>query len=207
MKTTPEGEMHALGFVVGTNVRLLRKITAEFKYDLKGKPKTHRADIEKNTVVVIGGFHGESPNIRPVIRVEHICDGVNREVMYKLKKENIERYKPSGPVDHEPPKKKIKRNKEIEYVTAEGTADDEILHIKDWTEKIDKDDCQRNLNKTVLRLGMCVAWDKVMKQYQNEDITIIKRNGAKNVECYANKDFKPNALMLVAETSEMKDLI
>ena len=184
---------------------MLRKITVEFTYEFKGKTKTHRADIDKNTVVVIAGFHGESPDIQPVIRVEHVCDGTLREALYKVKKENIERYKPNGPCD-EPPKKKIKKLKECEYVHANGTEDDEIVRMKDWADKIDAEQNQRNLNQSVLRLGISLA-NSLAKQYENDDITIISRNGAKNIECYANKDFKALALMLVAETTEIKDFI
>ena len=203
MTTTPEAEMLVRGFMLNMNVILKRRITVLFTYEFKGKEKSHRADIDKDTVVVLSGFIGESPDIMPVIKVEHTVDGAVREVLHKVSDKVIEAYKPRGPTD-EPPRKRAKRNNQIAYVHDVGGEDDEIVQFKDWPRMIERESLTRDLNKAVLRFGMGLAYQEA-KLPKADDITIITRNGGKQVECWANVDFKPGTLMLVAESSEIKD--
>ena len=182
----------------------------EFKYELKGKTKIHRADVQKGAVATVDGFNEMPSRMTPVIRVELEIDGALRHALYAISETAIEAYKLSEPSlegDCARPKKMPRLSAKLQYLTTSAGAapDDSIDVVSNWVKAQHDGTDVGNIRtmKGLLTVGMGMNIEKKIGKYTADDVTVCKRNG--EIEVWANRDFKPKELSLVAESSEIKD--
>ena len=93
----------------------------------------------------------------------------------------------------------------MKYLETEGKEDDSIEVLTSWVKAQHEGDAATSVRsmKGMLTVGMDMNREKQIGVYSEDDITVNTRNG--ELEVWANRDFKANTCIFVAEASELKD--
>ena len=186
------------GFMIGSKVELVRKITVEFG------PDKFRKDVMKGTTSFIKGFADD----RPVVSFKSFVGKTEYESDVRIKTANLKLYTP--PSDAEAGGKKTgsaagsKASTAHDFLLTEGENASKIDVVEGWeARQCSADD--KYMTQAVA-LSVACALSQVAQcapKFTSKDLLVVKRGAA--FEVWTQRAFKANELILVPETLDVRD--